>query len=108
MPALPPGPDTEAASGKPAPEADRARRPRSIWLRSIWLPCAPTLACPGALIMAAGSAAVTGSWDTLAPGLRWLGAGAAGQDVPAAAGVGILTAGVKRPRLTHLKSNFAY
>jgi hypothetical protein len=92
LPALPPGPDTEAVSGKLASEADGAWRP---W--SIWLPCAPTFVCPGALVMAAGAAAVMGSWDTPAPGLSWLGVGAAGQGVLAAVDAGILMAGVKRP-----------
>jgi hypothetical protein len=86
-------------SGKPASQADGAWPPRSIWL-----PCAPTFACSGALVMAAGAAAVMGSWDTPAPGLNWLGAGAAGQGVLAAVAVGILMAGVKRPGLAHLKS----
>jgi hypothetical protein len=39
-----------------------------------------------------------GSWDTPAPALGWLGVGAAGQGVLAAVDVGILVAGVKRPR----------
>jgi hypothetical protein len=52
----------------------------------------------------AGAAAVMGSWDTPAPGLSWLGVGAAGQGVQAAVNVGILMAGAKRPRLAHLKS----
>jgi len=54
--------------------------------------------------MAAGAAAVMGSWDTPAPGLSWLGARAAGQGVLAAVDVGILMASVNRPRLAHLKS----
>jgi len=86
-------------SGKLASEPDGAWRP---W--SIWLPCAPTFACSGALIMAAGAAAVMGSWDTPAPGLSSLAIGAAGQGVLAAVDVGILMAGAKRPRLAHLKS----
>jgi len=44
------------------------------------------------------------SWDTPAPGLSWPGVRAAGQGVLAAVDVGILMAGVKRPRLAHLKS----
>ncbi len=99
MPALPPGPDTEAVSGKLASEADGALRPSSIWL-----PCTPTFVCSGALIMAAGAAAVMGSWDTPAPGLSWLGVGAAELGVLAAVDVEILMAGVKGPRLAHPKS----
>jgi hypothetical protein len=99
LPAPPPRPDTEAVSGKPASEPDSAWRPRGIWL-----PCAPTFACSGALIMAARAAAVMGSWDTPAPGLSSLAIGADGQGVLAAVDVGILMAGAKRPRLAHLKS----
>ena len=44
LPALPPGPDTEAVSGKLASEAHGAWRP---W--SIWLPCAPSFVCSGAV-----------------------------------------------------------
>ena len=84
-------------SGKLAPEPDGAWRP---W--SIALPCAPTFACSGALIMAAGATAVMGSWDTPAPGLSSLAIGAAGQGVQAAVNAGILMAGAKRPRLAHL------
>jgi len=86
-------------SGKLASEPDGAWRP---W--SIWLPCAPTFACSGALIMAAGAAAVMGSWDTPTPGLSSLAIGAAGQGALAAVDVGILMAGAKHPRLAHLKS----
>ena len=85
-------------SGKLAPEADGAWPP---W--SIWLPRAPRFACPGALIMAAGAAAVMSSY-TPAPGLSRLGAGAAGQGVLAAVDAGILMAGAKHPRLAYLKS----
>jgi hypothetical protein len=54
--------------------------------------------------MAAGAAAVMGSWDTPAPGLSSLAIWAAGQGVLAAVDVGILMAGAKHPRLAHLKS----
>lgn len=69
--------------------------PRS-W--SIWLPCALAFVWSGLLIVADGYAAVMGSWDTPAPGLGWVGVGAAGQGVLAAVDAGILVAGVKRPR----------
>jgi len=80
----PPRPDTEAVRGKLASEPGDARRP---W--SIWLPCEPTFACSGALIMAAGAAAVVSSRDTPAPGLSSLATGAAGQGVLAAVDVEI-------------------
>jgi hypothetical protein len=80
-------------SGKLTSQADARWRP---W--SIWLPCALAFAWSGALVVADGAAAVMGSWDTPAPALGWLGVGAAGQGVLAAVDVGILVAGVKRPR----------
>jgi len=65
---------------------------------SIWLPCVLAFVWSGALVVADGAAAIIGSWDTPAPGLGWLGFGAAGQGVLAALDVGILVVGVKRPR----------
>ena len=53
-------------SGKLAPEADGAWPP---W--SIWLPRAPTFACPGALIMAAGAAAVMSSYTPAPAAAGW-------------------------------------
>ena len=98
LPALPPGPDTEAVSGKLASQADGARRP---W--SIWLPCAPTFACPGALIMAARGGCRHGQ---LRPGAGPQLAGRRGRRAGVLAAVDgeILTAGVKRPRPAHLRS----
>src|ERR1700759_3917833 len=83
LPAPPPRPDTEAVRGKLASEPGGAWRP---W--SIWLPCAPTFACSGALIVAARASLVVGRWDPLAPGLSSLATGAAGQGVLAAVDVG--------------------
>jgi hypothetical protein len=80
-------------SGKLTSQADGVWRP---W--SIWLPGALAFTWSGALVVADGAAAVMGSWDTPAPGLGWLGVGAAGQGVLAAVDVGILVAGVRRPR----------
>ena len=85
--------NTEAMSGKLATERGDAWRP---W--TIWLPCALAFAWSGLLVVADGYATVMGSWDTSAPGLGWLGVGAAGQGVLAAVDVGILVAGVKWPR----------
>ena len=65
---------------------------------SIWLPCVLAFVWSGALVVADGAAAIMGSWDTPAPGLGWLGIGAAGLGVLAALDVGILVVGVKRPR----------
>ena len=79
--------------GKLASGADGVWRP---W--SIWLPCVLAFARSGALVVADGAAAIIGNWDTPAPGLGWLGIGAAGQGVLAALDVGILVAGMKRPR----------
>jgi hypothetical protein len=92
LPAFSPGLDTEAVSEKLASGADGVWRP---W--SIWLPCVLAFIWSGALVVADGAAAIMGSWDTPAPGLGWLGVGAAGQGVLAAVDVGILVAGVKRP-----------
>ena len=80
-------------SSKLTSDASGAWRP---W--SIWLPCALAFAWSGALVAADGAAAIMGSWDTRAPGLGWLGVGAAGQGVLAAVDVGILVAGVRQPR----------
>lgn len=81
-------------SGMPA-----ARPDGGAWRAwSIWPPCALAFVWSGVLVVADGYASVMGSWDTPAPGLGWLGVGAAGQGVLAAVDVGILVAGAKRPR----------
>jgi hypothetical protein len=64
----------------------------------IWLPCGIAFTGAGLLALADGYAAVMGSWDTPAPGLSWLGAGAAGQGVLAAGTAAVLVTGLRRPR----------
>jgi hypothetical protein len=76
----------------------RSAGPSGAWRAwSIWLPCALAFVWSGVLVVADGYASVMGSWDTPAPGLGWLGVGAAGQGVLAVVDVGILVAGVKQP-----------
>jgi hypothetical protein len=74
-------------------------RPGQAWRPwTVWLACGLAVVWSGMLVVADGFAAVMGSWDTRAPGLGWLGVGAAGQGVLAAGTVGVLVAGVTRPR----------
>ena len=56
------------------------------------------MAWSGLLIIADGLSGVMGSWDTPAPGLGWLGVGAAGQGVLAVGTVAALVTGLRRPR----------
>ena len=73
--------------------------PRGTWRPwTIWLPCALAVIWSGLLVVGDGLAAVMANWDTPAPGMHWLGVGAAGQGVLAAGTVGVLVAGVTRPR----------
>jgi hypothetical protein len=74
----------------------RAGEQERAWI--IWLPCGIAFGGAGLLALADGYAAVMRSWDTPAPGLSWLGAGAAGQGVLAAGTVAALVTGLKRPR----------
>jgi len=76
--------------------AVRAGGQGRAWI--IWLPRGIAFAGAGLLALADGYAAVMGSWDTPAPGLGWLGVGAAGQGVLAAGTVVVLVQGLKRPR----------
>jgi hypothetical protein len=85
--------ETERVTDKPTSGASGSWRP---W--TLWLPCALAVAWSGLLVIGDGYAAVMGSWDTPAPGLHWLGVGAAGQGVLAAGTVGVLVAGVTHPR----------
>ena len=77
---------------EPISRPDQAWRP---W--TVWLACGVAVVWSGLLVVADGFGAVMGSWDTPAPGLGWLGGGAAGQGVLATGAVGVLVAGVTRP-----------
>jgi hypothetical protein len=94
LPAPPPGQETDGMSG------DRvSATPRAAWRPwTVWLACGLAVAWSGLLVVADELAAVMGSWDTPAPGLHWLGVGAAGEGVLAVGMVGVLAAGVTRPR----------
>ena len=70
----------------------RAHRP---W--AMWLACALAAATAGLLSLTDLAGMVTGSWDTPAPGLSWLEAGAIGQ-VGLALAVTVLVAGVAHSR----------
>jgi hypothetical protein len=73
-------------------------RPAVTWRRgTIWLPGTVAFAASGLLIVADGLAGVMGSWDTPAPGLRWIKVGVVGHCILAAASVVVLGAGVRRP-----------
>jgi hypothetical protein len=75
-----------------------AARPCHRWRKwTIWLPCTLAFTASGLLIVADGFAVVMGSWDTPAPGLRWIKAGIVGHGALAAASVVVLGAGLRRP-----------
>jgi hypothetical protein len=80
-------------SDSPANRPGRAHLP---W--AMWLACALAVAAAGLLAAADLAGLVMGSWDTPAPGLGWLKAGAIGQLGLAAAAVAVLLAGAARPR----------
>jgi hypothetical protein len=61
------------------------------------LACVLAAAAGGLLAAADLAGAVMGSWDTPAPGLGWLKAGAIGQLGLAAAAVAVLVAGAAHP-----------
>ena len=63
----------------------------------MWLVCAFAVATAGLLAVIDLAGIVMGSWDTPAPGLGWLKAGAAGQLGLAVAAVAVLVAGAVRP-----------
>jgi hypothetical protein len=73
MLALPPAPETGPVRDKLAAPAGGTWRP---W--AIWLPCTLAFAASGLIVVVDGVGLVMGSWDTPAPGLRWLDAGVIG------------------------------
>ena len=64
---------------------------------AMWLACALAVAVAGLLALIDLAGLVMGSWDTPAPGLGWLRAGAIGQLVLAVAALAALVAGAARP-----------
>lgn len=75
-----------------------AARPGHTWRPwTIWLPCTLAFTASGLLIVADWFAMVMGSWDTPAPGLRWIKAAIIGHCALAAASVVVLGAGMRRP-----------
>ena len=64
---------------------------------AMWLACALGVAVAGLLALIDLAGLVMGSWDTPAPGLGWLKAGAIGQLGLAVAAVTVLVAGTARP-----------
>ncbi|HEY6275416.1 MAG TPA: hypothetical protein VIX86_03720 [Streptosporangiaceae bacterium] len=77
----------------PAPRPRPAPRP---W--AIWLPSALAIAGAGLFTGTDLIGLIMGSWDTPAPGLGWLRAGAAGQGVLAVAAVAAVITGASSPR----------
>lgn len=82
----------EAMGDSPASRPGRAQLP---W--AMWLACALAAAAAGLLALTDLAGIVMGSWDTPAPGLGWLKAGAIGQLGLAAAAAAVLVAGAARP-----------
>jgi len=76
----------------PASRPGRAHRP---WGRR--LACSLAVAAAGLLALADLAGIVMGNWDTPAPGLGWLKAGAIGQLGLAAAAVAVLVPGAAHP-----------
>ena len=75
-----------------------AAGPEQVWpLWAIWLPCTLAFVMSGALLFTDLVAQLMGSWDSPAPGLGWCRAAAAGHCALAAADVGLLAAGTRRP-----------
>ena len=84
--------ENEAMSDSPASRPGRTRLPWATWLTG-----ALAVAAAGLLALTDLAGVVMGSWDTPAPGLGWLKAGAIGQLGLAAAAVAVLVAGTARP-----------
>jgi hypothetical protein len=79
----------EAMSDSPASRPGRM---------AVWLASALAVAAAGMLAQTDLVGIVMGSWDTPAPGLGWLKAGAVGQLGLPPAAVAVLVAGTARPR----------
>ena len=69
-------------------------RPRMLWLALAFV---LAVAVAGCLLVADLLGQVLTVWQERPPGVRWLNVGAAGQGVLAAAAIGVLVAGVRRP-----------
>jgi hypothetical protein len=92
VPALPVAPETGLMRN------NLAARSAVTWRQgTIWLPGTLAFAASGLLIVADGLAGVMGSWDTPAPGLRWIKVGVIGHCILAAASVVVLGAGIRCP-----------
>jgi hypothetical protein len=76
--------------------ASRPGRTHLPW--ATWLACALAVAAAGLLALTDLAGTVMGSWDTPAPGLGWLKAGAIGQLGLALAAAAVLVAAAARPR----------
>jgi hypothetical protein len=85
--------ENEAMSDGPASRPGRTHLP---W--ATWLACALAVAAAGLLALTDLAGTVMGSWDTPAPGLGWLKAGAIGQLGLALAAAAVLVAAAARPR----------
>ena len=75
--------------------AGRSARTHTSW--ATWLSCGLAVAVGGLSGVVDLAAMVIGSWDTPAPGLGWLKAGAIGQFGLAIAAAAVLIAGAARP-----------
>jgi hypothetical protein len=79
-------------SDSPASQPSRTHLP---W--AMWLACALAVATAGLLALTDLAGVVMGSWDTPAPGLGWLKAGAVGQLGLAVAAAAVLVTAAARP-----------
>jgi hypothetical protein len=77
------------------PDSSRPSRTPRPW--ALWLAGVLAAAAGGLLALTDLAGVVMGSWDSPAPGLGWLKAGAIGQLSLAAAAVVVLVAGAARP-----------
>ncbi|MGO9220727.1 MAG: hypothetical protein ACLP5E_23655 [Streptosporangiaceae bacterium] len=75
--------------------ASRAGRTHLLW--AMCVACILAVAATGLLAVIDLAGVVMGSWDTPAPGLGWLKAGAIGQLGLAVTAVAVLVAGAARP-----------